>query len=181
KTDFLNWHLQIDFDIVARLAWNRYHRCYFYYFGRKNKAGTVTTVKFSQYEGRLILDFVSRVLDQIAAHPEPGKHFTDLIPFFDTNPTRAHVSIRHDHRAELWTDPDLELDTVRVRLVFNRVSGQYAILMNNKVSDVVSKRLKNWQGPQMTLALPAVRNLEAYLSEVSVPALEQDTQEEETS
>ncbi|CAG7827410.1 unnamed protein product, partial [Allacma fusca] len=145
----------IDFDIAARVGWNRYHRCFFYYLGRKTKTGTVTSVKFSQYEGTQIREFISQILDQVAVHPTTGKAFNDLIPYFDKNPSRAHVSMEYDKRSELWTDPDLHLDTVRVRLVFKRVSGQYAILLNNKVSDAVSKRLKNWQGPQMTLALPA--------------------------
>ncbi|CAG7786465.1 unnamed protein product [Allacma fusca] len=160
----------MDFDLVARMAWNPYHRCYFYYVGKRNKAGTVTTVKFSQYEGIIVRDFLSKILDEISLHPKIGRKFTDLIPFFDTDPSRATVSLQQDMRAQFWTDPDLQLETIRLRVVFNRIKGEYEFIFNNKVSDVVSKRLKNWQGPQLTFSMAAVRNFEAFLTEISQPA-----------
>ncbi|CAG7639924.1 unnamed protein product [Allacma fusca] len=120
----------MDFDLVARMAWNRYHRCYVYYVRKRNKAGTVTTVKVSQHEGIIVRGFLSTILDEISLSLRIGRKFTELIPFFDTEFSRDTVSMPQDMRAQFLTDPDLQLETIRLRVVFN----EYEFIFNNKVS-----------------------------------------------
>ncbi|CAG7822493.1 unnamed protein product, partial [Allacma fusca] len=155
-------------DIVARRALNPHQRCEFVYCGKKNKSGGVTVVRFSLYEGTLLRKFISRILDEI--HIDSGR--TESIPFFESSPERAFEVLSQENKSVFWDKSDIELESVRGRVIFNRIQGSYELILNCPVSAEVTKKLKGWVGPTLYFSYAGIKDLESYLVNIGMTSVE---------
>ncbi|CAG7820840.1 unnamed protein product [Allacma fusca] len=85
-------------------------------------------------------------------------------------PSRAFESIDPENRDIFWEHPDMELQSVRARVIFNRIQGNFQLVLNFPVSAEITKKLKGWNGPTLLLTHLGIKHLEAFLIELAAPA-----------
>jgi len=154
---------KITMEMLARIGYEPRFRTNFFYIGIQNRLNGVTSVKFSFYEGRKLWQFLKKVLAEINSHPSQGRDYDSPIPMFASNPERGKEVLNNDTRTEFFNQADLLLTSIRVRVVFNDIIGQYEMIVNSPVNSDISRRLKGWIGPCLYFNIGAMQNLDAFL------------------
>ena len=133
------------------------------HFGRQTKNGKVSSLSFSTYEAYSVIDFLEDILEQIEAVGRDDPRSQEIIPYFSKNEKRAfeHEGCKDWHA--FWSESDIVLPSIRIRLGKNRLTGSYILIMNSPVSQEISKKFGNWAGPQQTFSEESMAMLLEFL------------------
>jgi len=138
----------------------------FFFLGRENKKNVKhTVVGFSHFEARQIMDFLKDIIIQIRKHPNSGRSFDSLIPFFDGKEERATENPTENQQLiSYFRDSDLAgVASVKLRVRRN-LFGQYELNMCCLVSAEQMKAYNgNWIGPRISLSLSGMEALYSFL------------------
>jgi hypothetical protein len=105
------------------------------------------------FQGERIGEFISTILDQVKTQGSIGGE----IPHF-AEKSAAHI-FEDSRSAKFWQSPDLNLESIKLRLAKNGVSNTYKLCILNPVTPAVSARFSKWCGPQVQLSLGEMENV----------------------
>ena len=165
-------------DYKARMAWDRYHNCYFVYVARVNKNNTASVCMWSMFEGLGLSDHLVAFLKSYDSRPKVN-HASGKVEVLDMFKGKEEKLYEHEEKKwiKYWKDPDYASDHVMVRWCHRKTTDSYTMMLHTPVRS--EKKLPNWDGPQLLFGIQSIRTLVAFMREARQQMLYEPLKDEE--
>ena len=92
-------------------------------------------------------------------------HDNDILPMFKDNPERARQKHEKGSKIKFWEYPDLQLESIRLRVALCPVSGKYKIFFNRPSSEAQLLERPQWPGNVISMTVKDAKRLSKYMAE----------------